>query len=100
MKPLDMKLEQLSPEHRRQVEDFVDFLIDRYGVSLPVHRDDPLPDRDRGREVLENHPIVLPTEPLKRTSNENGREVIYVHAGNRKKSRDETKSDELLEWFE
>lgn len=94
MNPLDTKIERLSPEHRRQVEDFVDFLLDRYGVLQPVHGDDRRLDRER--DDLDNHPIVLPTEPVEPT----GREVIYVHAGNMKKSHNKVKSDDLLDWFD
>jgi hypothetical protein len=98
MNPLDTKIERLSPEHRRQVEDFIDFLLDRYDVFQPVHGDDRRSDRER--DGLENHPIVLPTEPVKPTGSESGREVIYVHAGNMKKSHNKVKSDDLLDWFD
>ena len=41
MESLESKLEKLAPEQRREVEDFVDFLIFRSGESQTTPADDP-----------------------------------------------------------
>ena len=44
MESLESKIDRLSPEQRREVEDFVDFLLYRYGpasVSQPINQPSP-----------------------------------------------------------
>ena len=52
MNPLESKLDQLSPDQRKEVEDFVDFLLSRA---------DPLPVRDVSSSAP---PVLTPPPPV------------------------------------
>ena len=43
MESLENKLERLAPDQRREVEDFVDFLISRYGIACDFSGTIPAP---------------------------------------------------------
>ena len=65
MESLESKLDRLSPEQRREVEDFVDFLIQRVEgirvtVQLPFH--DPIPAKSIAPPLITPDPA--PAEEL------------------------------------
>jgi len=71
MDTLESKLEHLSPEQRREVEDFVDFLIQRaegirVTVQLPSH--DPSPAKSIAPPLItpDPAPVEEPSAPLPR----------------------------------
>jgi hypothetical protein len=63
MESLESKLERLTPEQRREVEDFVDFLIQRAeGIRVtvqvaPVSRDTVLPARSIAPPLISADPV-------------------------------------------
>ena len=68
MESLESKLDRLSPDQRREVEDFVDFLIQRAeGIRVtvqvsPASRDTVLPARSIAPPLISADPVV-PEEP-------------------------------------
>ena len=70
MNSLEIKLDQLSPDQRKEVEDFVDFLLSR---------SDPLPVRDVSSSAP---PVLTPPPPVMtapETHQEPGTPAVMVH---------------------
>ena len=67
MDSLESKLDRLSAEQRREVEDFVDFLIQRaegirVTVQLPAH--DPIPAKSIAPPLITPDPVPLEESPV------------------------------------
>jgi hypothetical protein len=60
MESLESKLDRLSPEHRKEVEEFVDFLMFRSGISPDSQRTSPVSPE---LKKVAPPPLTLP-EPL------------------------------------
>ena len=78
MDPLESKLDRLSPEQRREVEDFVDFLIQRaegirVTVQLPSH--DQLPAKSVAPPLITPDPV-----PAEETAIPESREEVLTAA--------------------
>jgi len=81
MESLESKLDRLSPTHRREVEDFVDFLLQRMGTppAIPPNpaaappplvappQSFPLEEPAPAPEPVQLHDLMRQQEPLKET---------------------------------